>query len=107
MKTGVIKVSIFYPNGKDKTFDRDYYVGKHIPLVLALLGNDVQLGALEKGIYGETPDELSPYLVMAHLYFDSLEIYQKAFLPNIAEIRKDMPNYTNIVPIIQVSEVIV
>lgn len=27
MKTGVIKVSVLYPNGKD--FDMDYYIHKH------------------------------------------------------------------------------
>jgi hypothetical protein len=30
---GMFKVSILYPNGEDKTFDMDYYVQKHMPMV--------------------------------------------------------------------------
>ena len=107
MQTGTIKVSVFYPNGKDKTFDMDYYIGKHVPLVLALMGNDAKLGALERGLHGETFETSAPYLMMAHLYFNSLESFKSVFLANEAEIRKDMPNFTNSIPIIQVSEVIV
>lgn len=107
MKTGVIKVSVFYPYGKDKTFDMEYYIRKHIPMVLGLLGDGVELGAIEMGISGSKRDTPPVYLVMAHIYFDTIEDFEKAFRPNEAEIMRDMPNYTNCEPIIQVSEVTV
>jgi uncharacterized protein (TIGR02118 family) len=107
MKTGAIKVSVFYPNGKDKTFDMDYYIHKHIPMTLGLLGEDVKLGAIEKGISGNKSDTPAIYKMMTHLYFDTMEAFERTFRPNEEEIMKDIPNYTNIEPVIQVSEVVV
>jgi uncharacterized protein (TIGR02118 family) len=42
---------------------------------------------------------------MGHLYFDSAEAFQAAFGPHAQEIIADIPNYTDIQPTIQVSEV--
>jgi uncharacterized protein (TIGR02118 family) len=107
MKTGLIKVTVFYPNGKDKTFDMEYYIRKHIPMVLGLLGEGVELGAIEMGLNGGKPAIPPPYLVMSHIYFDTIEDFERAYRPNEQEIIRDMPNYTNCEPIIQVSEVTV
>ena len=40
----MIKFSIFYPNEEGKTFDMDYYVNSHIPMIQEKLG-----GALKGG----------------------------------------------------------
>ncbi len=42
---------------------------------------------------------------MGHLYFDSVEVFQSSFGPHAEAIMGDIPNYTNIEPIIQVSQV--
>jgi uncharacterized protein (TIGR02118 family) len=42
---------------------------------------------------------------MVHATFDSVEAFQAAFLPHAAEIQGDVPNYTNIQPLLQISEV--
>jgi uncharacterized protein (TIGR02118 family) len=42
---------------------------------------------------------------MGHLYFDSVEAFQAAFGPHAGVIMGDIPNYTNVQPTIQVSEV--
>ena len=52
----MIKVSTLYPNGKDKTFDMDYYRDRHLAMVLGLLGEAVKSGAVEKGLAGSSPD---------------------------------------------------
>ncbi len=107
MQTGVIKVSVLYPNGQDKTFDMDYYINKHIPMVLSLLGDKVKLGAIERGLRGSKSGTVAPFVVMAHLYFNSMHAFEESYRPNEEEILKDMTNYTNITPVIQVGEVIV
>ena len=106
IKKGMIKVTILYPNGDGKKFDMDYYSNKHMPMVASLLGDSLKLFAIDKGIAGRTPNDPIPYLAIGYLFFDKLSAYQNSFRPHAEKIRGDIPNYTNIQPIIQVSEVL-
>jgi uncharacterized protein (TIGR02118 family) len=107
MKKGTIKVSVFYPNGEGKNFNMDYYCNKHVPMVKGLL-KDAVLGIdVESGLGGGQTEEPAQYTAMGHLYFDSVEAFQNSFGPNAEQIMGDIPNYTNIEPIIQVSEVMI
>jgi len=45
------------------------------------------------------------YTVIAHLSFDSVDAFQSTFGPNAPAILGDVPNYTDIQPIVQISEV--
>ncbi|WP_420399908.1 EthD family reductase [Flagellimonas sp.] len=105
IKKGMTKVTILYPNGDGKTFDMDYYSNKHMPMVANLLGDSLKLFTIDKGISGRTPDEPIPYLAIGYLYFDQLSAYQNSFGPNADKIVGDIPNYTNIQPVVQISEV--
>jgi uncharacterized protein (TIGR02118 family) len=107
MKKGMIKVSVLYPNGNDKTFDMDYYCNIHAPLVTGLLGDALKGVTVEKGLGGAAPGSTATYIAMGHMYFNSLEEFGKAFGPNSEKIKDDMTNFTNSHPIIQVSEVMV
>jgi uncharacterized protein (TIGR02118 family) len=42
---------------------------------------------------------------LAHLAFDSVDAFQAAFGPHAAAIMGDIPNYTNVQPVVQISEV--
>lgn len=106
IKKGMIKVTILYPNDEGKTFDMDYYSSKHMPMLENLFGETLKKLEIDQGISGRTPKDDIPYLAIGYLYFESLEDYQKAFQPHAQTIRGDIPNYTNIRPIIQISEVI-
>lgn len=107
MKKGLIKVSVVYPNSEGKNFNMDYYCSKHIPLVKSLLGNALKDATVEKGISGGTPGSTAPYAGMGNIYFNSVEEFGNAFGPNANKIMGDLPNFTNIEPVIQVSEVMI
>ena len=107
MKKGMIKVSVLYPDGNDKTFDMDYYCNNHVALVTGLLGAALKGASVEKGLGGAAPDSTATYIAMGHMYFNSLEEFENAFGPNAEKIKGDMTNFTNSHPIIQVSEVMV
>jgi len=107
MKPGMIKVSVLYPKQKGKTFDMDYYCNKHIPMVAELLGNAVKGASVEEGLGGGAPGDPATYIAMGNLYFDSMDSFQNSFGPNAAQIMGDLPNYTNIEPIIQISKVVI
>ena len=106
IKKGMIKVTILYPNGDGKKFDMDYYSSKHMPLVASLLGDSLKLFGIDKGIGGRTPGEPIPYLAIGYLYFDKLSAFQNSFRPHAEKIVSDIPNYTNIQPVVQISEVL-
>ena len=105
MKKGMTKVSVLYPNRENGTFDMDYYLNTHLPMVSGLLGESLKGATVEKGLGGATPGSTAPFAGMGNMYFDSVADFGEAFGPNAEKIMGDLPNFTNIEPIIQVSEV--
>lgn len=101
----MIKISVFYPNIAGSKFDMDYYCSRHIPLVQEKLGAACKKVAVEAGLGGVEPGSPATYIAMGHLYFDSVEAFQTAFAPHAPEILGDIPNYTDLQPTIQISEV--
>lgn len=101
----MIKVSVLYPTTEGCAFDMDYYVNKHIPLVQSRLGAACKGASVEGGIAGGAPGQPPAYVAMGHLLFDSVEDFQSSFGPHAPEIMGDIPNYTTITPIIQISDV--
>lgn len=107
MKKGSIKVSVLYPSGEGKTFDMDYYCNKHVPMVAGLLGNSVIGASVENGLGGGAPGAPPAFMAMGNLYFETMESFQNSFGPNAEKIMGDVPNYTNIEPMLQISEVMI
>ncbi len=101
----MIKVSVLYPNDEGKKFDMEYYCSKHMPMVQQKLGAACKSVAVEQGLGGAEPGSRATYIGMGHLYFDTVEAFQSAFGPHAKEIMGDLPNYTDIQPLIQISEV--
>ena len=101
----MIKVSVFYPDHEGSKFDMDYYCRSHIPMVREKLGGACKGLAVEQGIGGATPGSRPGFIAMGHLYFDSMQEFQMAFAPHAEAIMADIPNYTDIQPTIQISEV--
>ena len=94
----MIRMSVFYPKGEGSTFDHDYYRTKHVPLCLSSW--NLEGAEIDRGVDG-------PYEAAVHFRFDSSEAMQAAMGgPGTAAIMGDIANYTNIGPVIQVSEIV-
>lgn len=104
-KKGMFKVTILYPNGDGKTFDMDYYENKHMPMVAGFIGANLQFYEIDKGISGRTPEDKVPYLAIGYFYINDVAAYNKAIAQNRDTIINDIKKYTNIQPVIQVSEI--
>ena len=105
IKKGMIKVAIFYPNGPDKTFDMDYYANKHMPMAANLFGDSLKAMSIDKGLANGTPDTPLQYVAIGYFYFETMASFQDAMGPNQEAIKADVANYTNIKPLLQISEV--
>lgn len=102
----MIRVSVLYPNSEGKRFDEDYYVNKHMTMIADKLGSAMVRYEIDKGIGGATPGSPAPFVAGVHMFFDSLQSFQGAFATNAGPIMADVPNYTDIQPTIQISEVV-
>ena len=102
----MIKVTVMYPNTPGGRFDHDYYRDKHMPLVKDRMGASLRNYTVDKGIAGFDVGEPAPYVGMCHLFCDSVEAFQAGFGPHLEEIMADIPNYTDLAPIVQISEVV-
>jgi len=101
----MIKVSVLYPNVPDAKFDMDYYLTKHMPMVNEKSAGACKSIAVEQGLAGGAPGAPATYVAMGHLTYDSLETFQAVFAEHGATFLADIPNYTNVQPVIQISEV--
>ncbi len=101
----MIKVSVMYPSGDGATFDIDYYVNTHIPMVVELLGPALKSATVDRGLGGREAGAPPPYLAIAHLVFDSIEDFQGSMGPAGPQLAADGPNYTNTSAILQISEI--
>ena len=103
----MIKVSVMYPYQENARFDFAYYRDKHMPLLKELMGAACLKYSVEKGLAGGLPDTPPTYLGLCHFYCESLEVFQASFGPHADVLNGDIPNYTDLVPVIQISEVLI
>jgi len=101
----MIKVSVLYPNSDGSHFDMDYYCNSHVPMVQEKLGSALKGVAVDQGLGGAEPGSSATYAAMGHLLFESVEAFQTAFGPHADAIIGDLPNFTDVQPTIQVSEI--
>ncbi|MEQ1947921.1 MAG: EthD family reductase [Bryobacteraceae bacterium] len=101
----MIKLSVLYPNAPDKSFDMDYYLNTHIPLVKRSLGAACKGISVDQGLAGGAPGSPATYHVVCEIIFDSIADMDAVMSQHGATLMADVPNYTNLQPSVQVSEV--
>jgi len=105
LEAGMFKVTILYPNGDDKTFDMDYYEKKHMPMVAGFIGKNLKFYEIDKGLTGRTANDKPPYVAVGYFYISDTAEYNKAIAQNRDAVVNDVKNYTNIQPVVQISEI--
>lgn len=103
----MIKVTVMYPYAEGARFDHDYYRDRHMPMVKARLGDACAYYTVDKGMDGGAPGTSPAFVAMCAFICGSIEGFQAAMQTHGAEVRGDIANYTDIVPVIQISEVVV
>ncbi len=103
----MIKLSVMYPNTPGARFDHEYYRDKHMPMVKEKMGAACKFYTVDKGLAGGAPGAPATYIGMCHIYGDSVEAIMGAMAPHMKEIGGDIKNYTDLQPVMQVSEVVV
>lgn len=102
----MVRVTVMYEQSEGTSFNEDYFINNHIPLVKnRLQPMGMKSIAVDRGIAGGGGDP-APFIYMAHMLFDSIEQFKEAFVSAREELAGDVPKYTDIKPKIQISEII-
>lgn len=84
----MISVHILYPKTDDATFDMDYYVETHMPMLAEALGDDcLSWGASTTN---------GNWIAIGWAMVTSSEAFDAAMAEHGAKIMGDLPNYTNV-----------
>ena len=103
----MIKVSVMYPYQAGARFDHDYYANRHMPLLKQRMGGHCLYYTVDRGLAGGDPGSPPTYVAMCHVFCDSVESFQQGFGPHAAELLADISNYTDLQPVLQISEVVI
>lgn len=101
----MIKISVLYPNSDGARFDIDYYVTRHMPMVRDTIGTACKGIGVEQGLSGGAPGTRPPFIAVGYILLDSAQALETAFAPHVPKFLADIPNYTAIEPVIQISDV--
>lgn len=101
----MIKLSVMYPRQEGKKFDLSYYLKDHFALVQRKWQGLMKDAYVTRGLAGGAPGAPPLYHIMAHIGFESMEDLEKAMQQG-AELFADIPNFTDIQPVVQIGEVL-
>jgi uncharacterized protein (TIGR02118 family) len=94
-------LNVIYPNHEGAKFDVAYYRSTHIPLAMKVMKADRVM--LIEGV--PMGDAAAPYAMICHFQFASPEALKVALAnPGMAEVRADIPKFTNIKPTIMMGK---
>ena len=95
----MIRVSMMYPVTDGATFDLEYYRTTHMGDIVKRTPGVVRY-EIDEAIDG-------PYFMIGQIYFESAETLEAAVNgPTAEEAWADVPNFTNIQPVMQVSRIL-
>jgi uncharacterized protein (TIGR02118 family) len=97
----MIRVSVMYENKDGARFDHAYYA-----LVRERLGGFGLIRAeVDRGMAGGGGAR-APFVGVAHLYFNSVADFERGMKTHGKELMADVPNYTDVQPQVQISEIV-
>jgi uncharacterized protein (TIGR02118 family) len=101
----MINVAVQYPRTEGARFDMDYYCNKHIPLVAERCGDALKGATILEGLSGGMGGNPPANVASVNLVFESVDAFAAAMGPHMAEIMGDIPNYTDITPVLEISTI--
>ena len=98
-------LAVYYPWQADAKFDYDYYRDKHLKMLADIYGKSVGKMQVRKGL--RKGDGSPPAFVTAlTVEILSMEAYEAASKEHVPKLRADIPNFTNIIPVAQIEEIV-
>jgi uncharacterized protein (TIGR02118 family) len=103
----MIRVSLLYPQTKESHFSMDYFLTKHIPLLIKLMQHTgLSRIHIDEGVGCGVPGLPAPFAAIGYLTFNTMADLRRGFETHRSEIMGDVANFTNVQPLIQVSRIL-
>jgi len=99
-------VSVLYPKTADSRFDHDYYVETHAPLVKARWGGMGLVSATFIRGASQLDGGEHAFEMIGLLTFSTADQLKVALAAHGEEIIADIPNFTNVQPLIQLNQAV-
>ena len=103
----MIRVTVSYPAQANARFDHSYYQQQHARLIHEQLDAHGLLKLEIDQCLADGAGKAPQTLAAAHLFFADLAQFQAAFAAGGKVLNEDMANYSDIVPTVTISQVIV
>ncbi len=99
-------ITVLYPNVEDATFNLDYYMAKHMPLVGERFASHGIKGWRVTRFIGTPQGGQAIYSVMATLEFDHPDQFKAAIAAEGGVVLGDVPNFSNKEPVIMIGDIV-
>lgn len=96
-------MTVLYPQTSDATFNMDYYLKSHMPMVFNEMKPHGLKGWTASKVLGSPDGSPAPYSVQVILRFDKPEDVQKALEATGEKVLGDIPNFSNQQPVMFLS----
>ena len=100
----MIRVTVSYPAAPGKRFDHAYYQNNHRALIVEKLTPHGLVRCEMDQCLADGAGKAPPIVASAHMLFNDLAGFQAGMGASGKALMGDVPNYTDIVPTIVVSE---
>lgn len=99
----VIRVAVMYSNEPQMSFDRDYQVGTHTPLVRERYSPHGLIELEMDEAVNQSDENAAPYVAIAYMTFPGMGEFLAAIEAAGKEVMRDIRNFTDIKPLVHIS----
>ena len=103
----MIRITVAYPAQDNARFDHSYYQQQHARLIHEQLDAHGLLKLEVDQCLADGAGQAPQFVACAHLFFADMAQFQAAFAAGGKVLNEDMANYSDIVPTVTISQVIV
>ena len=101
----MIRVHVMYPYREGARFDAQYYATQHMDMARkAFAGYGLVDIRVDRGLVGNVPKSPPSYICVGTLTFETMDGYKRAFREKGAPLMADLPNFSDVEPVVQVCE---
>ncbi|MEZ5993095.1 MAG: EthD family reductase [Planctomycetota bacterium] len=101
----MFRLTAVYPATEGARFDWDYYTTKHFDIIRESCGPHGLVTASAQQCVPGPDGSAPPFVAVAHIDFESAEKFQAAFAAAAPILMGDIPNFTDIQPVINVGPI--